>query len=467
MIGSLFSGVQSVFIFLGFLSILIAVHEWGHFITAKRLGVDVQRFALGFGPTLFSKEYNGTLYMINLIPMGGYVKMAGDEFSECEGKPGEFLSSSIWRKSLIVFNGPLINFVLAYICFVFVFMIGYPGQSTVIPEVTSGGPAQIAGLQAGDKIVAIDSKNVYSLLNLGERLAGSEQKAMEVTVLRQGEKITRTLMPEVKESLDPLKQSRMARDLGIDDFSNVIGGLIEGAPAENSGLQIGDQIVQIDSNTITSWKNIQEAVAGSKGNKITIAYLRDGTKFVQEIIPNIKIKKSKGGQTTEKRTIGIAAQAPSGIVLSRFGLGESFKLAGEELFFITKLTYRALYLLVTGGMAEKESVMGGPIMIFYAVKGAAESGISHFLFMLGYVSASLAIFNLLPIVPLDGGHLFLFSIEKIRGKALSQRVSQYISNFGFSLFILLALFVFYSDFKNFGWFDAIGQWFGYIRKLFP
>ncbi len=143
MIEGIISFFQSTTVFILVLSVLIIVHEWGHFITAKRLGIEVERFALGFGPTLFSKTYNRTTYLINAIPLGGYVKMAGDERSECKGEPGEFYSKSIGHRSLVVLNGPVVNFVLAYISFILVFMIGYPGQSSVIANLVDGGPAHV------------------------------------------------------------------------------------------------------------------------------------------------------------------------------------------------------------------------------------------------------------------------------------------------------------------------------------
>ena len=149
MIGNILVNIQSVVVFLVVLSILIIVHEWGHFITAKRLGVDVQRFALGFGPTLYSKVYNGTTYMINAIPLGGYVKMAGDDRTECTGASGEFYSKPVGYRSLVVLNGPVINFFLAYFSFILVFMIGYPGQSTTITELVAGGPAVQQGGRPG------------------------------------------------------------------------------------------------------------------------------------------------------------------------------------------------------------------------------------------------------------------------------------------------------------------------------
>ncbi len=464
MIGSVISNIQSVVVFIAFLSVLIIVHEWGHFITAKRLGVDVQRFALGFGPKLFSKVYNGTTYMINAIPLGGYVKMAGDDRMECTGSPGEFYSKSVGHRSLVVLNGPVVNFFLAYISFILVFMIGYPGQSTVITDLVNGGPAQVAGLRAGDKVVAINSKGIYGWLNLETKLEGNKPGAIEVTVVREGKEVTRTVTPEIMSKPNLVGRLRMVRDMGIDNLPNIIGGLIEKYPAEGAGLQGGDRIIAIDNQEITSWTGLKEAVANSTGRQIVVKLVRDGQILVKAIVPKIDVYINEDGQEIESRKIGIGPQQE--LDLYKFGFVSSLVHAGEELVYITGLTYESLYRMITGALSARESVTG-PVGIFYIVKGAAEEGLSHLLFILAVISASLAIFNLLPLIPLDGGHLFLFGIEKIRGKALPPKVDEYIARFGFGLIILLALFVFYSDFARFGWIDNISGWFGQLRAMFP
>jgi len=253
MVGSILSGFNSIFIFLVVLSILIIVHEWGHFITAKKLGIEVQRFALGFGPTIFSRKYNGTNYMINAIPLGGYVKMAGDERSECLGKPTEFYSKSVGHRSLVVLNGPVVNFVLAYLSFVLVFMIGYPGQTTRIEYVKPDGPAYIAGIRPGDQVLAIDSKKVYGWLNLETRLEGSSSEEIEVTVLRGDRTIKMAALPRVIERPNLVGRDRMIRDLGINNLPNIIGGVVPKYPAEEAGLMQGDRIVGINEEKINSY----------------------------------------------------------------------------------------------------------------------------------------------------------------------------------------------------------------------
>lgn len=469
MIESMISIFQSTTVFIIVLSVLIVVHEWGHFITAKLLGIEVERFALGFGPTLYSKEYNRTTYMINAIPLGGYVKMAGDERSECKGEPGEFYSKSIGQRSLVVLNGPVVNFILAYLSFVLVFMIGFPGQSATIKEIVQGGPAHVAGLQVGDRVVAVNSKKIYGWMNLESRLAGTQPEAMNIMVVREGKEIIRTVVPNIISKPNFVGRYRKARDLGINNFPNlpnIIGGLEKGYPAQEAGLEIGDRIVEIDSQEITDWTSLQKAIAGSTRDQISIKIVRNEHELGKSIVPRIVMQKDETGKKIQKRLIGISAETlEQKLDLFKFGIWNSVVFAGEELWFITTLTYESLFRMVTGELSAKKSITG-PVGIFVIVKSAAEAGISPLLFILGLISASLAIFNLLPIIPLDGGHLFLFGLEKIRGKALSPQFDEYVARAGFSLIILLAVFVFYSDFVRFGWFDNIGKWFGQLSGLF-
>jgi len=464
MIGNVISNIQSIIVFIVVLSILIVVHEWGHFITAKRLGVEVQRFALGFGPVLYSRVYNGTRYMINAIPLGGYVKMAGDERSECKGGPGEFLSKPVGHRALIVLNGPVVNFLLAYLSFILVFMIGYPGHSTIIQELDKGGPAHIAGLLQGDKIVEINTRKVYGWFNLETRLEGKDTGPIEVGVIRNGEKVIMTVNPKIVDKPNLVGRLRVVRDLGINNLPNLVGGLVEGYPAEAAGIKRGDRIIAIDSIPISSWTSLQTAISNSVGETIKIMLMRDGREVIVTITPKIDKYVDKAGQEVVKRKIGIGPEQE--LDLYRFGIIDSLVFSGEELMFITVLTYESLYRMVTGALKAKESVTG-PVGIFYIVKGAAESGISHLLFILGVISASLAIFNLLPVIPLDGGHIFLLFIEKVRGRPLPPKVDEGIARIGFSLIILLALFIFYIDFERWGWFEHIGNLFGQIRNIFP
>jgi len=359
---TLLGNIQSTVVFIIVLSILIVVHEWGHFITAKKLGVHVERFSLGFGKKLWSRKYNNTEFMICAIPLGGYVKMAGDERSECKGTPEEFYSKSTGARALIILNGPVVNFILAYVCLVLVFMLGFP------------------------------------------------------------------------------------------DLSSKVGKLIDGYPGVHAGLLINDRITKIDNQDVESWSDVQKYISESQFDTIELEIDRNGELITKTIVPQVEKRKNIFGQEQQIRMVGISPT--DDIILLKYGFFESFIKGYDKLVEITVMTYKAIYFMITGSMSAKDSVTG-PIGIFYIIKSAAEMGLSHLLFILGVISASLAIFNLLPIIPLDGGHLFLLAIEKIRGRELPPKVDEYIARIGFSLIILLAIYVFYSDFARFGWIDAI------------
>lgn len=358
----LFSNLQSTVVFLVVLSILVVVHEWGHFITAKKLGVNVEKFSLGFGPKLFSRIHDGTEFLVCAIPLGGYVKLTGDVREDCKGNPGEFLSQPVSTRAWIVLNGPVVNFILAYLCFVLVFMLGYP------------------------------------------------------------------------------------------DLSNKVGELIVNYPAQEAGILMDDEIVKVNGQSTMNWTELQSAISLSKGSNINVELMRNGNLTQVNIIPKIEMRKDIFGTVKETRLIGI--RPAQDIITLQYGFIDSLRLAYLKLYEIVTMTVKAFYSMLTGSMSAKES-MTGPIGIFYVIKTAAEMGFSHLLFIMGLISASLAIINLFPILPLDGGHLFLLGIEKIRGKTLPPKVDNAFAQVGLTLILMLMIFVIYSDVERFGWIDHI------------
>lgn len=454
------SGFQSTAVFIAVLSILIVVHEWGHFITAKLLGIRVDEFALGFGPTLWAKKYNGTNYMLKLYPLGGYVKMAGDERSKCTGAPDEYYSKSPGQRALVVFNGPLVNFFLAYFSLIFVFMLGYPGLATTVTEVVADGPAQHTQIRQFDEVVAINGRKIYGWLHLERILEGKSIESINVTVNRNGTMIESTIQPEIETRPNLLGIPTSFRNIGLGFLPNKIGGVGEDSPAQKAGLQMDDVVIEIDSKTITNWTSLQEAVASSKNETINVKFMRADKIYEKNIIPKLVEGKDEDGQKKMVRQLGIGPLQDFGTY--KFNFLDACYYSFDELWYITTLTYESLYRMVTGSVNAKDSVTG-PVGIFYIVKGAAEAGLAHLLFILGVISASLAIFNLLPMLPLDGGHLALLTIEKVRGKPLPEKVDEFVARLGFSLIILLALYVFYSDFSRFGWIEGVKDFF---TKLF-
>ena len=344
-------------IFIAILSVMILVHEYGHFAQARRLGIRVEKFSLGFGPKLFSFRRGFTEYSLCLFAFGGYVKMAGDSWEECKGESFEFLSRKPSDRAKVIFAGPLLNYALAFLCFWLVNIIGYPNLTTKVGEVMEGYPARSAGILKDDVIVAVDGTAVKYWPELQQIIYKKKTSDAELEILRG--------------------DSRLKLYVGLrqETVKNILG----------------------------------------KQEKISL--------------------------------IGIRPQGET--VLARYGILKSLDLAARHLWNLTALTYMALGRMLTGGVSFKESVTG-PLGMFYITSQAVSVGVSAVLHLMAVLSASLCIFNLLPLPILDGGHIFFLGLEKLRGNHLSLKVEEMINKAGLALIITLALFVFLNDWIRFG-----------------
>ena len=364
---------MSFIIFIFILSILILVHEWGHFITARKCGVKVEQFALGFGPKLFGWVHDGCEFCLCAIPLGGFVKMSGDEREKCMGSSDEYFSKSIGQRFLIVLMGPVVNILLAYVCFWFVFVIGFPDM-----------------------------------------------------------------------------------DLSSKKIAPLIGQVLPHSPAQDAGLELGDRILSVNGKSIVFWTQLQDSITSSTGNRLILGVERAKHQISIAITPQETDQQDIFGRLHKQRRIGVGPMPidnAKDVVITRYGFFQSFGKAGEELWDITVKTFEALYEMAIGARSPKDAM--GIVGMFFVIKFALTIGFAFVLHIVGVISASLGIFNLLPLIPLDGGHLFLLGLEKLRGKALSLKTDQWITKAGFALIIVLALFVFYSDFERVGWIEKI------------
>ncbi|MFA5096572.1 MAG: RIP metalloprotease RseP [Candidatus Omnitrophota bacterium] len=349
----------ALFIFLFILSVLIVVHEYGHFIVAKKLGVRVEEFSLGFGKVLLRRKKAGTNYSISAIPLGGFVKMAGDNLEDYKGKPDEYYSQPPGKRFWIIFCGPLLNYVLGILLFWMIFFIGYPTLTTKI------------------------------------------------------------------------------------------GGLIDGFGAQEAGLKVGDQIVAIDNRKTANWEDLQKIIYSRKTElPARVDFLRGD----QALSVNVRLKeKALDDNIGKTRKVGLLGITPAEeIITVRHGFFASLGLGFNKAWDLTVITYTALGRLVTGNLSMRES-MTGPLGIFFITSKVAQLGVIALIHFMAVLSLSLAIFNLLPLPILDGGHIVLLALEKIRGKLLSVRSEEMINKIGFSFIIMLVVLVTYNDIvRNFG-----------------
>ncbi len=343
----------ALFIFVLILSLLIIVHEFGHFIAARINGVRVEQFSLGFGRQIFKKKKGDTQYSVSLIPLGGFVKMAGDSQAEYKGQPDEYLSKPCGKRFWIIFSGPLLNYILGFLFFWMILFIGYP------------------------------------------------------------------------------------------TLTSKVGGLIDGYGAKEAGLVVADKIIAIDGIKVNYWEDLQQQIRQRKSKEtVIVTVLRNN----QELKFNVAIKdKVIDEESGKKKSLGIIGISPfDEVVEVKHGFFESAYLGFKKTVNLTIMTYQGLGMLVSGKMSMRDS-MTGPLGIFFITSKAAKLGLIAVMHLIAVLSVSLAIFNLLPLPILDGGHLFLLGLEKLRKKALGIKAEEVINNIGLTLIISLALFVTYND----------------------
>jgi len=428
--------METFIAFLIFIGVLVLVHEFGHFVVAKAFGVKVEVFSIGFGPPIVRKKWGETVYQIAVIPLGGYVKLYGEEDSEEARKdPRSFYAKPPWQRILIAFAGPLFNFLFAIIAFWFVYLHPqkvpqYLFEPPKVGLISPKSPAAEMGLKPGDVIVAVNGKPIKDwreLNNLLEEYAGKE---VTFTVLRNGEKIT------LKVNLD---YKILSKGLGIVPYiPPVVGGVEPNSPAAQVGLKKGDRILEINGKKVQSWWDIVRLTKNSDGKPLTLEVERYGKIFTVTVVP-------KYDPTLKRYLIGI--KAPIEYKEVKLSPWEAFIKAVERTWFLIVLTVKVIWGLITGAVSVK--TLGGPLAIAGFAGEAAKLGLVAFLSAMATLSVQLGLFNLIPLPLLDGGLILLFLIEWIRGKPLPEKFKEWWAKIGFVIIVSLMVFIFTQDIIRF------------------
>ena len=413
--------------FLIVLGILVFVHEFGHFIMAKMAGVRVEKFSLGMGPKLIGYKKGDTEYLISALPLGGYVKMAGENpDEEPTGAADEFQSKTVWQRIKIAATGPLTNIVLAFIVMPVVFMIGVPVEGPAkVGYVEKGSPGERAGFKAGDVIETVNGRTIHDWTKALSLIAVNPDTDVMVKLDRQGEKKTLTLRPSVATELK-IGYSGLVPDMPVE-----VGGLIPGDPAEKAGLQAGDKLIAVNGKTVYHRGQFSALLQEYKGQPVRIIIERKGKRMEKSLAPAHKEGRYMVGVEWKR------------LEDRQFGFLESVKLGFQKTIEIVDLTFITLKKLLTFGLSIK--TLGGPVMIAQLSGQAAAMGLSAFLGLLAMVSISLGILNLLPIPVLDGGMILFLVIEAIRKKPLSRRTMEIAQSIGAAVLITLIAVVSYND----------------------
>lgn len=426
--------------FLIVLGILIFVHELGHFLVAKKSGVGVIKFSLGFGPKLIGFKKGETEYLISALPLGGYVKMVGEEVGEevtVEDKEKSFSNKPVSTRAGIVFAGPVMNLVLAILLFPIIYMLGisvpeYIDKQPHIGYILKDSPAEKAGLKTGDIILSIDGKEMKTWELFESLIISNPDKTIRLKIQRENDILEKDLI------LESSQHSGGGISGILPPMPPVIGGLAKKFPADNAGLKTGDRILEINGTKIIHWAQIQQTIQEGSGSEMALTVDRSTD------LLNIKIK-PVWNDDGKFYVIGISPYHNT--VTKRYNPAEAVVTGTKKMVDMTVFTFIIIKKLFVGEVSIK--TLGGPLMIAQVAGQAAESGLTSFLSLMAALSLQLGILNLLPIPVLDGGHLVFFAIEKLRKKPLSEKVMWLAQQTGIAMLILLMVFVTYNDILRF------------------
>ena len=454
--------MTTIISFVIVIGILILIHELGHFFVARWTGVGVERFSIGFGPVLLRWRGKETEYCLSAVPMGGYVKMLGEE-SPLEGGTGAlpydpkkaFALKPLWARFLIVFAGPGMNFVLAAVIVAIVLSTaGRPVWPPAAGRVTEGGPAATAGLRSGDVITAVSGKSVAYWEDVDRAVAASDGKPLELAVKRGDATQTMTVTPQKTTIQDPiLREAKTAWDIGAGPQSvPQISSVNPGSPAEVAGLQPGDVVVSVGGRRVFTAEDLVQTIRSRPRQALPVEIEREGRRLTLTVTPNAEEEKTPTGETVQVGRI----QAGIGSKAVTFVAYDPLRAVWHGITWtkdMTVVTVKGFWKLVVGTIDR--SNIGGPIQIASMAGQQAREGLAPLAMFTAIISVNLAVLNLLPVPMLDGGHLFFFIVEAVLGRPLSLRKREAAQQLGFVLLMLLMVYALYNDIVRLNWFNFL------------
>lgn len=443
--------MTTIISFVIVIGILILIHELGHFIVARWAGVGVERFSIGFGPVLLRWRGKETEYCLSVIPMGGYVKMMGEE-SPIEGGEAQpydpakaFSLKPLWVRFLIVFAGPGMNFLLAAVIFMIVLAtVGRPVWPAVIGRVAPDSPAAAAALQTGDLTVSVDGRRVAHWEDLERAVASSSGRPLRLTVARGGATQDVVVTPRLTEVRDPIfKDARQSWEIGAGpQLLPQIGSVNSGSPAEKAGFKPGDVVVAVAGQPVFTPEELMQTIQKRPGQTFEVGVERDSRRVPLTVTANAVKEKSPAGDDVEVGRIGVGIVTKT-VKYEPYPPHVAVWNGVVKTWDMTALTAKGLWKIVSRQIDS--SNIGGPIQIASEAGRQAKEGAASLALFTAIISVNLALLNLLPVPMLDGGHLFFFVIEGIMGRPLSLRKREAAQQFGFVLLMLLMVYALYND----------------------
>jgi regulator of sigma E protease len=437
--------LTTILAFLFVLGVLVFVHELGHFLAARRIGVRVLTFSLGFGPKLLKVQRGDTEYCISALPLGGYVKMAGETPDEPRtGAPDEFLSKTKWERFQVLIMGPLMNIVLAVALWAVVLAQGTPvpaylDDAPVVAFVEAGSPAERVGIRPGDRFVTVAGQTIEDWDDLDKEIGTRPDRDVEVTVLRGTERITSKVRTNAAGRYE-------IGDIGVfPDISPIILRLSPGDPAEQAGLMVDDAIYAVNGERVVTALALSEAIGKHPNSEVDLTIVRAGQKMDMRV--KTVLREGRGmigvtpGEPTELLKLGPVA-----------AVGESVRRSWEA----SGLIFRTLGGLFTGHTSMRQ--LQGPVGIAQLSGEAAQISLISLLSFMAMLSLNLGLLNLMPVPVLDGGHILIMGLEGIARRDFSMQAKEKMLLAGFVVLMMLMVTVIYNDLTRISSVERLMPW---------
>ncbi len=437
------------------LAVLIAIHEYGHFWVARRCGVKVLRFSIGFGtPLLRWRDKLDTEYVIAAIPLGGYVKMLDER--EGEVTPGQeqyaFNRKPVLQRMAVVSAGPIANLLLAVVAYWFVFLSGESGVAPIIGSVEQGSVAEVAGLESGQEIIAIDGRETPTWQAVNYRLLDriGDSGTISFTVRYPNSDMKYQSEGTLDDWLRGAAEPNLLRGLGIAAYQPPIEPVLEtvvaDSPAAGAGLEPGDRVISADGNAMPEWSDFVDYVQSRPGEAISLRIERDGARQDITLTPARKVAENGEAYGQVGVTVHIPEWPEEMIRQFSYGpiqaLGKAAQRTGELVMF----TLNSIKKMLMGLISHKN--LSGPITIAKVATASAESGLEAFVAFLALLSVSLGVLNLLPVPVLDGGHLMYYTIELLVGRPVPEKVQMLGYQVGLFIIVGVMILALYNDFAR-------------------
>jgi regulator of sigma E protease len=438
--------VTSFLAFIFVLGVLVFVHELGHFLAARRIGVRVLTFSLGFGPKLLSFKRGDTEYCVSAIPLGGYVKMAGENPDDARtGASDEFLSKSKWERFQVLIMGPIMNLVLAVVVMALVLYQGAPqaahvNRAPVVGSIERGSSGEAAGFQVGDRIVSVDGRAVDTWDRYALAVGTKANREITVAFVRDGKPMTLSVTPKAIDKFE-------TGDIGLRPVIRPeIAALSPGEAAEAAGFKPGDAIVAVNGERGMNNSRFIEIIRAHEDKPITVDIDRDGQMMTLTVVP-----KNVAGTVRIGATI-----SPAEVITVKPGIVEAFRLSVGQNWDWTVLIFDTLRGLFTRDTSVKQLM--GPVGIAGLSGEAAEAGLIPLFTLMALISLNLGIMNLMPIPVLDGGHIAILAVEGLSRRDFSMKVKEKMLLGGFVLLVTLMVTVIYNDLTRVTWIEQLMPW---------